>query len=99
MAFVEMRSVVKRFGDHVVLDGVDLQVEKGEVIAIIGRSGSGKSTLLRCLNGLEAVQSGDVIVDGVRVKIPFRTFAPFALESASSFRATTCFRTSLSSGI
>jgi polar amino acid transport system ATP-binding protein len=65
-----MRSVTKRYGDHVVLKDVDLSVEKGEIIAIIGRSGSGKSTLLRCINGLEAVQSGEVIVDGVPVHDP-----------------------------
>jgi polar amino acid transport system ATP-binding protein len=70
MALVELRSVVKRFGDHVVLKNVDLSVEKGEIIAIIGRSGSGKSTLLRCINGLESVQSGEVLVDGVAVHDP-----------------------------
>ena len=70
MALVELRSVVKRFGDHVVLRNVDLSVEKGEIIAIIGRSGSGKSTLLRCINGLESVQSGEVLVDGVAVHDP-----------------------------
>jgi polar amino acid transport system ATP-binding protein len=67
VSLVELRSVVKRFGDHTVLRDVDLDVEKGETIAIIGRSGSGKSTLLRCINGLEQVQSGQVIVDGVAV--------------------------------
>jgi polar amino acid transport system ATP-binding protein len=70
MALVELRSVVKRFGDHVVLKNVDLSVEKGEIIAVIGRSGSGKSTLLRCINGLEPVQSGEVLVDGVAVHDP-----------------------------
>ena len=70
MALVELRSVVKRFGDHVVLNNVDLSVQKGEIIAIIGRSGSGKSTLLRCINGLEPVQSGEVLVDGVAVHDP-----------------------------
>src|SRR4029079_17992560 len=49
---------------------VDLSVQKGEIIAIIGRSGSGKSTLLRCINGLEPVQSGEVLVDGVAVHDP-----------------------------
>jgi polar amino acid transport system ATP-binding protein len=70
VSLVELRAVVKRFGDIKVLRGVDLCVEKGETIAIIGRSGSGKSTLLRCITGLERTQSGDVIVDGVAVHDP-----------------------------
>jgi polar amino acid transport system ATP-binding protein len=70
VALVELRSVVKRFGDHVVLREVDLAVEKGEIIAIIGRSGSGKSTLLRCINGLETIQAGELRVDGVAVHDP-----------------------------
>lgn len=70
MSFVELKSVVKRFGKNTVLQDVDLKVEKGEIIAIIGRSGSGKSTLLRCINGLEPVQGGEVWVDGVAVHDP-----------------------------
>ena len=67
MPFVELKSVVKRFGQNTVLQDVNLSVDKGEIIAIIGRSGSGKSTLLRCINGLEPVQGGEVWVDGVLV--------------------------------
>ena len=67
MSLVELRSVVKSFGSLTVLHDVNLTVEKGEIIAIIGRSGSGKSTLLRCVNGLEPIQRGEVIVDGVPV--------------------------------
>ena len=70
MPFVELKSVVKRYGCITVLQDVDLRVEKGEIIAIIGRSGSGKSTLLRCINGLEPVQGGEVWVDGVAVHDP-----------------------------
>ena len=70
MSLVELKSVVKRYGNHTVLQNVDLSVEKGEIIAIIGRSGSGKSTLLRCVNGLEPVQGGQVWVDGVAVHDP-----------------------------
>ena len=70
MSFVELKSVVKRYGQHTVLQDVSLKVERGEIIAIIGRSGSGKSTLLRCINGLEPVQAGEVWVDGVAVHDP-----------------------------
>ena len=54
----------KRFGDHEVLKGVSLEIGKGEVIAMIGSSGSGKSTFLRCLNQLERVDRGEVIIEG-----------------------------------
>ena len=50
---VEMRDIVKKYGDTVVLQGVDLEVDRGEVVVLIGPSGAGKSTLLRCINGLE----------------------------------------------
>ncbi|MFM8305461.1 MAG: amino acid ABC transporter ATP-binding protein [Actinomycetota bacterium] len=64
MALVEARAVVKRFGDTTVLNGVNLEVEAHQVVALIGASGSGKSTLLRCLNGLEAMDAGTIRVDG-----------------------------------
>jgi polar amino acid transport system ATP-binding protein len=64
MPLVALRNISKRYGSHVVLDGVDLDIEPGEVVAIIGRSGSGKSTLLRCINGLETIDSGDIVVNG-----------------------------------
>ena len=67
MPFVELKSLVKRYGNNTVLQDVDLSIEKGEIIAVIGRSGSGKSTMLRCINGLEPVQAGEVWVDGVAV--------------------------------
>src|SRR3954453_17535398 len=70
MSLVEIKNVIKCFGDVTVLNDVSLDIDMGEVIAIIGRSGSGKSTLLRCINGLEAIQSGTITVDGVRVNDP-----------------------------
>lgn len=60
----------KRFADREVLKGIDLQVHKGEVIAILGPSGCGKSTLLRCLNGLEPIQAGSIKLDGVELNTP-----------------------------
>ena len=70
MPLVELRDVHKRFGLVEVLKGVSLSLEKGEIIAVIGRSGSGKSTMLRCVNGLENVQSGTIVVDGIEVTAP-----------------------------
>jgi len=61
---VEIQSLRKSYGSHEVLRGIDLQVQRGEVIAIIGKSGSGKSTLLRCINGLESFQGGALTVAG-----------------------------------
>jgi polar amino acid transport system ATP-binding protein len=61
---VQITALRKSYGTNEVLKGIDLQVRRGEVIAIIGKSGSGKSTLLRCINGLEAFQDGALTVDG-----------------------------------
>jgi polar amino acid transport system ATP-binding protein len=60
---IEIKQLRKSFGANEVLKGIDLQVQAGEVIAIIGKSGSGKSTLLRCVNGLEEFQSGGLTVN------------------------------------
>lgn len=62
---IEVEHVSKRFGRVVALDDVNLTVKPGEVVVIIGPSGGGKSTLLRCINHLEAVDSGRIVVDGI----------------------------------
>lgn len=67
MPFITINQVQKYYGDHHVLKGIDLDIEMGEVISIIGRSGSGKSTLLRCINGLEGYQAGSIKVGGMTI--------------------------------
>ena len=64
---VELRDVRKSFGSHVVLADIDLAISAGEAVVVAGPSGSGKSTMLRCINGLEAVDSGEVLFAGERV--------------------------------
>ncbi len=64
---IEIEGVRKSFGELEVLKGIDLVVDKGEVISIIGASGSGKSTMLYCINALEPIDSGRILVDGVNV--------------------------------
>jgi len=64
---IEIENVHKSFGALQVLKGIDLTVQKGEVVSVIGGSGSGKSTLLTCINGLEPIDSGRIVVDGTEV--------------------------------
>jgi ABC-type polar amino acid transport system ATPase subunit len=64
---IEVRNLHKKFGPLHVLKGIDLTVENGEVVSVIGASGSGKSTLLYCINALETINEGSVLVDGVDV--------------------------------
>lgn len=61
---VQVKGLVKSFGELEVLKGMDLEVADGEVVCLIGPSGSGKSTFLRCLNRLETITGGEVVVDG-----------------------------------
>ena len=67
MSLIEITEVKKRFGDNEVLKGINIDVDPGEVIAIIGKSGSGKSTLLRCINGLETPDEGTISVAGAQL--------------------------------
>jgi putative amino-acid transport system ATP-binding protein len=66
---IELKSLSKHFGKSVVLDGIDLTIEKGEIIVIIGPSGTGKSTLLRCLNFLERPTAGEITIGDLTVDV------------------------------
>jgi ABC-type polar amino acid transport system ATPase subunit len=67
---IELRALRKSFGDLLVLDGIDLHVELGEVVCVIGPSGSGKSTLLRCVNRLEEPSGGQIFIEGIDITDP-----------------------------
>jgi glutamine transport system ATP-binding protein len=70
MPKIIVKNLQKKFGDLEVLKDINLEVEEGEVVCVIGPSGSGKSTMLRCLNGLEEATSGTIIVDGNEITDP-----------------------------
>ena len=65
--YVELKNINKNFGDYKASDNVNFGVEKGKLIGLLGPSGSGKTTILRMIAGLETPDSGDIIIDGVRV--------------------------------
>lgn len=70
MPKLSLRSVVKRFGANTVCDGINLDVEEGQMVCLIGASGAGKSTLLRCINLLEPIEDGQIFLDGEDISIP-----------------------------
>lgn len=67
MALLEVKGIKKRFGKSEILKGIDFDLEKGEVLSIIGSSGSGKTTLLRCINFLEFAENGTITVNGEQI--------------------------------
>ena len=69
-AKLSLQGVVKRFGDNTVCDGIDLEVQDGEMVCLIGASGAGKSTLLRCINLLEPIEDGAIFLDGRDISVP-----------------------------
>ncbi len=70
MAKVTLKAVEKRFGDNTVCNGIDLAVEEGQMVCLIGASGAGKSTLLRCINLLETIEDGEILLDGEDISLP-----------------------------
>jgi len=83
---VEFKNVTKNFGRVEVLRGIDLQVNSGEVVVVIGPSGSGKSTFLRCINALETISGGDLLVDGLSVKGRSKDIYQIRLEAGMVFQ-------------
>src|SRR5947207_1745320 len=88
---VLVEKVNKRFGNLQVLFDVDLQVARGEVVVIIGPSGSGKSTLCRCINRLETIESGRILIDGVSLPEEGRDLARLRADVGMVFQSFNLF--------
>ncbi len=91
MKIIEFKNTSKSFGPLKVLDGVDLTINTGEVVVLIGPSGSGKSTLLRCINGLEEITGGDLIVDDLSVLGPAKDLRMIRQEAGMVFQQFNLF--------
>jgi polar amino acid transport system ATP-binding protein len=88
---LQLQAVVKVFGDHRVLDAVDLDVGDGEVVTLIGAAGSGKSTLLRCVNLLEPIDDGRILLDGDDISEPGRDPDPIRRRIGLVFQSFNLF--------
>nr|WP_080484421.1 ATP-binding cassette domain-containing protein [Burkholderia ubonensis] len=91
MSMVEFQNVSKSFGHVPVLKNIDLTIDAGEVVVVIGPSGSGKSTMLRCINALEKITSGDLLVDGQSVRGHAATIRNIRLEAGMVFQQFNLF--------
>ena len=88
---VLLEGVNKSFGDHHVLHDIDLAVQPGEVVVVIGPSGSGKSTLCRCINRLETIESGSIAIDGVPLPAEGKQLATLRADVGMVFQSFNLF--------
>ncbi|MGH2754909.1 MAG: amino acid ABC transporter ATP-binding protein [Actinomycetota bacterium] len=88
---VELERVTKSFGSNVVLNGIDLAIDRGEAIVVAGPSGSGKSTMLRCINALEPIDSGDIRFDGRSIPAAGKNIIKLRAEMGMVFQQFNLF--------
>lgn len=90
-SIIELKNVCKSFGDTEVLHNIDLSIQEGEVVVVIGPSGSGKSTLIRCINCLELISSGELVVDTIRIPAERSKVRQIRLEVGMVFQQFNLF--------
>ncbi len=90
-SIIELKNVCKSFGNTEVLHNIDFAVEEGEVVVVIGPSGSGKSTLIRCINCLEMITTGELIVDSIRIPAEQGRIRQIRLEVGMVFQQFNLF--------
>jgi ABC-type polar amino acid transport system ATPase subunit len=88
---IEVKNLVCRFGEVAAIDDLSMTVERGEVVVIIGQSGSGKSSLLRCINALEDITSGTIVVDNFRIDRNHKDIHQIRLEVGMVFQQFNLF--------
>ena len=88
---LKVQHLQKKFGEKVILKDLNLEVRKGEVIVIIGPSGCGKSTFLRCLNALEEIQSGEVLLDGKPIRKELKSVSTMRQKIGMVFQSYDLF--------
>ncbi|MDQ3470688.1 MAG: amino acid ABC transporter ATP-binding protein [Actinomycetota bacterium] len=88
---IELRDVVKRFGNFTALSGINLSIARKEVVVVIGPSGSGKSTMIRCINRLEEHDEGRIVVDGVELSRDVRNIQEVRRETGMVFQQFNLF--------
>jgi glutamine transport system ATP-binding protein len=91
MSMVEFKHVAKAYGPTTVLKDINLKIDQGEVVVVIGPSGSGKSTMLRCINALEKISDGELTVDGLSVKGKSKDIHQIRLEAGMVFQQFNLF--------
>ena len=93
MKIISIKNLKKNYGSNHVLKDIDIDIEEGEVVVIVGSSGSGKSTFLRCLNLLEEPTSGEIIVDGVKITDKKTELNKLRRELGMVYQHTICRKT------
>jgi len=88
---IDIKDITCKFGSVAAVDGINLSVEQGEVVVILGPSGSGKSTLLRCLNALEEIQTGEIDIDGLKIDTKHEDIHEIRLEVGMVFQQFNLF--------